>query len=210
MRIIGGELRRRPILGPAAGTITRPMPDHVREAVFNLLRGHCEEQTVIDAFAGCGAIGLEAISRGAARCVFIEKDRKAARVIQQNLDALGVADRGEVIVGDALSAATLARLPAAHLVFSDPPYDLTRTPEAWDRVRRAFAGLIARLDRAGFGVLRTPHPFLLTPAGGNLEPGDLAIDGAEGPETRPYGTTAVHLYMRASTPSPSDRTETTA
>src|ERR1051326_7140833 len=102
MRIIAGEFRSRRLHTPPDDSITRPIPDRVKESLFGLMRGHCEGANVFDGFAGTGAIGLEAISRGAARCVFVEKDRDAAAMLRQNIDSLGAAERSELIIGDAL------------------------------------------------------------------------------------------------------------
>lgn len=197
MRIIGGELRRRRILSPPESATTRPIPDMVREAVFNLLRGHTEGQAVLDAFAGTGTIGLEAVSRGASRVVFLERDRRVARLLEQNIADLGVGDRCEVVSGDALGPGAWSRCPKpVHLVFFDPPYALVRDADGWARTKSAFARLVGLLDDEGYAVLRTPWPFVHQGEGGADELVDLAVDGTLGPETHAYGTTAVHLYMR--------------
>lgn len=111
------------------GTSTRPTTDRVREAVFNSLAssGLLDGALVADLFAGTGAIGIEALSRGAAHCTFVERDRSALRALNDNIDTLDLRDRSRVITSDALSvAATLD----ADIVFADPPYDFT----AWDRL----------------------------------------------------------------------------
>jgi 16S rRNA (guanine966-N2)-methyltransferase len=160
MRIIAGTHRRRVLETPPDASVTRPMPDMVREALFNLLRGHTEGAAVFDAFAGTGAVGLEALSRGAARCVFVERDRAIGAMLQRNIDSLGMGDRAEVIVGDALGIGALARCPRpVHLVFFDPPYPLVRSAPTWARVREQFARCIALLDDTGYAMLRTPWPF---------------------------------------------------
>src|SRR6185436_5598593 len=103
---------------------------------FALLRGHCEGASVFDAFSGTGAIGLEAVSRGASRCVLVEKDRDAAAMLKANIESLGAADRCELVIGDALGAGAMARCPRpVHLAFFDPPYPLIRDPIGWKRVR---------------------------------------------------------------------------
>src|SRR5215475_7819068 len=102
MRIIAGEFRSRRLLTPKDDAVTRPIPDRVKESLFGLLRGHCEGAQVFDGFAGTGALGLEAISRGAGRCVFVEKDKGAAELLRRNIEALGAGDRCELILGDAL------------------------------------------------------------------------------------------------------------
>ncbi|MCC5786667.1 MAG: RsmD family RNA methyltransferase [Phycisphaerales bacterium] len=160
MRIIGGEFKRRRLHTPRDASTTRPMPDLVRQAVFNLLRGHFEGEAVLDAFSGTGAIGLEAVSRGAARVVLIEKDRRIAKLVEQNIEDLGCADRAELVVGDALGPAALMRCPdPVHIIFLDPPYPLVRDPDGWERFVRQFERLIAKLDDTGYAVLRTPWPF---------------------------------------------------
>ncbi|HZW10594.1 MAG TPA: RsmD family RNA methyltransferase [Phycisphaerales bacterium] len=161
LRIIGGELRRRLIHTPPDAETTRPMPDRVRESVFNLLRGHTEDVEVFDAFAGSGAIGFEALSRGARHVIFVERERRVAALIERTATELGVLDRCEIVVGDTLGAAAVARCPeGVHLVFFDPPYPIVRDPRQWPRVRDQFGRLIQRLDASGYGILRTPWPFL--------------------------------------------------
>jgi 16S rRNA (guanine(966)-N(2))-methyltransferase RsmD len=213
MRIIAGEFRSRKLETPRDAETTRPIPDRVKESLFAILRGHFEGAAVFDGFAGTGAIGLEAVSRGAARCIMVEKNRDVAAILRRNVEVLGAGDRCEVVVGDALGPGALSRCPEpVDLVFLDPPYDLVRDPVGWKRVRAQMEQLVARLADDGFAALRTPWPFLhdapeQTPPvvdedGQPLPqrpkgvPVDLTIPGAVGPETHEYGTTAVHLYMR--------------
>jgi 16S rRNA (guanine966-N2)-methyltransferase len=118
MRIIAGEHRGRRIAAPK-GDKTRPTSDRVRENAFNLL-GPVEEAKVLDLFAGSGAMGLEALSRGAAACVFVESDRDACRVINANLEALRL--RATVLCRDVFSALASDNGPY-DLVLCDPPYD---------------------------------------------------------------------------------------
>lgn len=199
MRIIGGEFKRRKLHGPPEGVETRPLPDMVREALFNLLRGHIEDQPVFDAFAGTGSFGLEAASRGASRVVLVERDRRMARVLQQNIDELGAGDRCEVVIGDALGAGALSRCPSpVHIAFFDPPYDLERDAGGWMRIAQQFARVVERLDPEGYAILRTPWPAVRREGVGTpAEAMELAMPGAVGPETHAYGSTAIHLYMKA-------------
>ena len=121
MRIIAGAWRGRPLLAPA-GMATRPTSDRAREALFSMLQsrlGSFEGLEVADLFAGTGALGLEALSRGAARCTFVEHDRQAVETLRRNIDKLGARDRSEV---RAIDATRMAGGPY-HLVFLDPPYD---------------------------------------------------------------------------------------
>jgi len=160
MRIIAGRFRSRKLLSPPIGAATRPMPDRVKESLFSMLRGHFEGATVLDAFAGTGAIGLEAASRGAARVVLIERDKRVAEVIRRNIEMLGCADQAEVVITDMLGSAALARVPRPiDLVFFDPPYPLVIDPLGWERVKQQFVAAIRLLADDGFAMLRTPWPF---------------------------------------------------
>jgi len=164
VRIIAGNLKRKQIHGPPAGSITRPIPDRVRESLFQLLRGHYEGAAVLDAFAGTGVIGLEAISRGAERCVFIEKDKRVAKVIEQNAELLGVRDRCEIVVADALGPRALSACPRPlNLIYFDPPYPMVEDEQTWLRVRDQFARAVQLLTPEGFATLRTPWPFVHRP-----------------------------------------------
>lgn len=162
MRIIAGEFRSRPLVTPPDSDITRPIPDRVKESLFAILRGHTEGATVFDAFAGTGAIGLEAISRGAARCVFVERDKRIAAVLQKNINNLGVQDRAELVIGDCLGPGALARCPRpVKLVFLDPPYPVMRDPLGHKRIIAQLGQLVQRLQPDGYAILRTPWPFFL-------------------------------------------------
>jgi 16S rRNA (guanine966-N2)-methyltransferase len=120
VRIVGGELGGRVLRAPA-GTRTRPTSEKVREAVFAIV-GDVAGARVLDLFAGSGALGLEALSRGAAHATFVDAGKPAIAAIRANIATLGVGDRATVIAGDALAAA--ARAPEApwRIVFVDPPY----------------------------------------------------------------------------------------
>jgi 16S rRNA (guanine966-N2)-methyltransferase len=122
MRIIAGTHRGSRLVTPR-GLETRPTGDRVREAAFNLI-GPVDGATVLDLFAGSGALGLEALSRGAARAVFVESNRAAARAIEQNLDRLHL--RGTVVLQDAVKALQMeARAGRRYdLVLVDPPYEM--------------------------------------------------------------------------------------
>jgi 16S rRNA (guanine966-N2)-methyltransferase len=118
MRIVAGEFKGRRLRVPR-GAPTRPTADRVREALFSMLGGVTGAR-VLDLYAGSGALGIEALSRGAASAVFVERDPRAAAAIQANLDAVGA--EGEVGRVDAL-AFLKRRSGPFDLVFCDPPYD---------------------------------------------------------------------------------------
>lgn len=122
MRIIAGEWRGRKLVAPA-GTLTRPTADRTRETLFSMLAsrlGSFEGLRVADLYAGSGALGLEALSRGAAHATFVESDRAALRAIGANIETLGAAARTSV---RATSADALPATNAFDLVFADPPYE---------------------------------------------------------------------------------------
>lgn len=121
MRIVGGSLRGRVLRAPA-GADTRPTSEKVREALFNILPD-VEGMQVLDLFAGSGALGIEALSRGAAHATFVDQAKAALGSVKANLRELGVESRATVISGDAVAHAGKHR-PAAPwgLVFIDPPY----------------------------------------------------------------------------------------
>jgi 16S rRNA (guanine966-N2)-methyltransferase len=134
MRIVAGDLRGRRLVAPDAGT-TRPTTDKVREAVFNALASldALVDAEVVDLYAGSGALGIEALSRGAAHCTFVERDRNAVRAIDENIAALELRDRSRVLVGDSIAIAPRLR---ADVVFADPPYGF----DDWPRLLRAVHG----------------------------------------------------------------------
>jgi 16S rRNA (guanine966-N2)-methyltransferase len=127
MRVTGGRLGGRRLKAPR-GRVTRPTSDRVREALFAML-GELEGAAVLDVFAGAGALGIEALSRGAVGAVFIERDPGAVRALKDNLAALGLDPaHARVRSGDALRAlrGARAREETYDLVFIDPPYGQAR------------------------------------------------------------------------------------
>ncbi len=134
MRIIAGALRGRVLQAPA-GLATRPTAQRMRQALFDMLmhapwaEGRVGGARVLDAFAGTGALGLEALSRGAASCVFLEKDRAALAVVRANVAACRMETAAQVVAGDALRPPALAGA-GCDLVFLDPPYGQDLVPKA--------------------------------------------------------------------------------
>jgi 16S rRNA (guanine966-N2)-methyltransferase len=122
MRVIAGEFRSRR-LKSIPGLETRPTPDRLRETLFNILALRIEGATFLDAYAGTGAVGIEALSRGARHVFFLERSRPALETIRENLASLKAEARATVVQGMALL--TLPRHPA-DIVFLDPPYELER------------------------------------------------------------------------------------
>ena len=140
MRIIAGDRRGAKIAAPKGDT-TRPTGDRVREAAYNLI-GPVDDTAVLDLFAGSGAMGLEALSRGARRCVFVESDRAACRVIQGNLEKLRLTG-ALVLQKDAFQALREERGAgrAYDLVLVDPPYGVW--PDLQPRLAEAVPPVLA-------------------------------------------------------------------
>jgi 16S rRNA (guanine966-N2)-methyltransferase len=125
MRIISGNLRGRRLKSIDAAGL-RPTTDRVRESIFNVLAARLDFDgiRVLDLFAGTGALGIEAISRGAAHCTFVEQSGRTASVVRDNLQALDITAQGSVVVSDAIAFLQTSALPF-DLVFADPPYAAT-------------------------------------------------------------------------------------
>lgn len=185
IRVVGGTLRGRKFDVPDRGGV-RPTSERAREAIFDILGpAWTSGAAVLDLYAGTGALGVEALSRGAARADFVERDVAVARLLRANLAALGVADRGRVVVADLDRGDLPAELRGPwNLVFLDPPYAgpggalwLERLPRLeWP----VDGGLVIYEHRSGTEAL--PPPGLA-----------LAVE-------RAYGDTAVSIY-RAGRPA---------
>ena len=172
VRIVAGSLRRRTLL-PPAGEQTRPITDRAKEQLFENLGGELPGLRVLDAFSGTGTIGLEALSRGAAACVFLEADKRTHGLLRENVDRLGVADRSVCWRTDILRTSfkprrtedvTLDPLPY-DLLFFDPPYKMAAGVEKG----RPLYKSLQRCGRDGVSaadaelILRVPAELDVTP-----------------------------------------------
>jgi len=139
MRVVGGSLRGRRLATPKSDAI-RPTTDRARESLFNILEhgypGSLEGVRVLDLFSGTGALGIEAISRGAAYCLFVEQDAAARALIRENVEALGLQGCTRIFRLDATNMGPLGTLQPFQMVFADPPYGK-------GLAEQAFASLIA-------------------------------------------------------------------
>ena len=176
MRIVGGEWRGRRLAGPKAEGI-RPTSDRLREALFNVLAhaydDAAEEAVVLDLFAGTGALGFEALSRGAARALFVDEGRQAGALIREGMATFGCEARARLIQRD---ATRLGPAPeAASLVFCDPPYRKTLAPAA--------------LAAAAAGGWLSPGALVVVEEA--AEAGPVLPPGFAELERRGYGETAV-------------------
>ena len=187
MRISGGVHRSRQLVSPR-GASTRPTSDRVREALFSILdsRGVIVGARVIDFYAGTGALGLEALSRGAARAAFVENDRRALEALARNIDALRERPRARVVPQAASRAVATLAGEDATLVFCDPPYaDVTRE----DGVTKLLGAL-----EAGSSVLRENALVVLEHATRDklsLSAGSKFHEE----DTRVYGDTTLSFYL---------------
>jgi 16S rRNA (guanine(966)-N(2))-methyltransferase RsmD len=185
VRIIGGSAGGRRIRAPR-GQATRPTADRVKEAIFNILGPPPEGARVLDLYAGAGALGLEALSRGAAAAVLVDEARAAVECVAANAAALGMTGRARVIrapVRAALARLTAAGEPPFEWIFLDPPY-------AGDEAALALAalgGALAKLVAPGATVV-VEHDRRHAPA--DLH-GALARE-----DRRRYGDTEVSFYRR--------------
>lgn len=172
MRIVAGEWRGRRIDAPE-GRDVRPTSDRAREAWMSIVHADLAGANVLDLFAGTGALGLEALSRGAKSVEFVELAAATITVLEKNIATLGAGDRAAVHRGDALRFAERASRGSAYdVVFADPPY------------RKGFAEAVTRtwLDAPFATIFSIEHEATLTlPAGG---------------DTRRYGDTAITIYRK--------------
>ncbi len=169
MRIIAGEWRARALEAPA-GRATRPTTDRAREAWMSVLHMSLPDARVLDLFAGSGALGLEALSRGAAEATFVENDPRAIAALRKNLATLGAADRSTIVRTDAIRFVKKLDAGAFDIVFADPPYEqglATAVADRWLEI--AFSRIL--------GVEHSPREIL---------------PGAH--DTRRYGDTAITFY----------------
>ena len=186
VRVIAGRLGGRTLVAPA-GAATRPTADRVREALFSVL-ADVEGETVLDLFAGTGALGIEALSRGAAHATFVESARPALRALRQNLHALELGDVTTVLP---MAVERVLKTPpwrgeAFDLVFLDPPYAVLRGG--------CFADALAMaVERGVASSLRSGGRMILEHASPEDAP---EVAGFTLEKTRVYGDTALSFYLR--------------
>ncbi len=186
MRVIGGVLGGRRLVAPS-GHATRPTSDRVREALFSML-GDVSGAVVLDLYAGTGALGIEALSRGATRAVFVENGRPALATLRQNLATLGIEGASRVItqpVTRALSSlSSLTPLGPFDLILLDPPY------AALVEAGRVLGALAAETSN----LVALSARLVLEHASRDAPPTPARLARVD---TRIYGDTAISFYMRA-------------
>lgn len=169
MRIVGGEWRGRIIKAPR-GSAVRPTLDRVREAWMSIVQLSLPGARVLDLFAGSGALGIEALSRGAESADFVDSDRRSLDVLRANLETLGASDRATVIRADAIAFADALAGDSYDVVFADPPYATDAAVQLAKRWLRAPFSTVIGIEHARSVAM---------PAGG---------------ETRRYGDSGVTFY----------------
>ncbi len=191
MRIIAGQRRGHKIDGPRASADTRPTSDLVRESLFNILGELVQDRLVVDLFAGTGAVGLEALSRGASRVTFVERNRENVGLIHRNIASLRYEGRARVRHADAYRwARSLRPLDDRPIVvFLDPPYRDYEVNAR--RLRQMIAGLLERLP-AGSAVALESGRTLDAQILPDLDSWDI----------RRYGNTQVAIMVSLGTQAP--------
>ncbi len=190
MRIIAGHRRGHKIEGPRSKADMRPTSDLVRESLFNIVGGLMPGRMAVDLFAGTGAVGLEALSRGAERAIFIEKDRESVGLIHRNIAILRYQDRAGVRLADAYrwtrSFQPVDQAPMA--VFLDPPY------REYEIRRRKLGELLRSL------VAKLPAASVIALEAGRDLDGEILPD-FESWDIRRYGDTQIAIRVLSATAS---------
>lgn len=181
MRIVGGEFRGRSLATPKSDDI-RPTSDRTRESLFNILSHAYPEALdgtrVLDLFAGTGAVGLEAMSRGARGALFVEQSVEGRGLLHTNIETLGVIGRAKIFRRDATALGGVGTVEPFHLLFADPPY---------------AKGLGERaLDAAARGGWLVDGALAILEERADIQP--AAVDGYDLLEVRTFGETRMHFY----------------
>ena len=163
MRVIAGSLKGRRLKAPAWDGL-RPTSDKLRETLFNILAPRIAGARVLDGYAGTGAVGIEALSRGAAHVTFVERDRRALRLIRENLAVCRVEQGYTIEDGDLISVLRRPGMARSfELILLDPPYDITNTTDALAAAAPCLAeGGLLVLERATRREFDVPRPLART------------------------------------------------
>jgi len=186
LRIIGGTFKGRLLKAPT-DSLARPTMSMIRKSVFDICLSYIEDAHFLDLFACSGAMGLEALSRGASHTTFIEKDRKTFRLLQENVKTLGVEKQVTALSGDVF---TLVKklLSTYNIIYIDPPYPLTESPQ------KPVLGLLHFLDESNLlGTSATL--FLEERAPGCFDPKSRNFQKLRYKNTRRFGSSLLHQFM---------------
>ncbi len=181
MRIVGGEFRGRSLATPKSNDI-RPTTDRTRESLFNILSHSYPDALdgtrVLDLFAGTGAFGFEALSRGCRHALFVEQGVEGRGLIQTNVETLGLQGRAKVFRRDATSLGGVGTMEPFHLVFADPPYAKGLGEKA--------------LESAAIGNWLVPGALVILEERADVQPAPVAV--FENLDVRVFGDTRMHFY----------------
>ena len=176
MRIIAGVYGGRLIDTPNKNSI-HPMGDRIRSAIFNKLHTDINDKDILDAFAGSGAVGIEALSRGAKSATFVEQDRDAVKIIRKNLDSLNISDNIQIIPTTVLNWLKHTENQQFDYIFADPPYHNIQN--------NSVIALKELLKLGGYLILSNPK-----------NAPELKIDGLELIDTRIYADAKILFYKK--------------
>ncbi len=177
MRVITGSARGRRLETLYGEEVTRPTTESVKEALFSMIQFEIEDKKVLDLFAGSGQLGIEALSRGARHCTFLENNRDALKVVQNNVSHCGFGDKSNIIFADA--ASFLMRKDNFDIAFVDPPYKM-------GLVEKCLPMLLKLMSADGIVVCEISA----------AEDLPETIDGWYADRVRRYGKTKLTLYRR--------------
>lgn len=177
MRVITGVARGRNLITLAGEEITRPTSQSTKEALFSAIQFELEEAQVLDLFAGSGQLGIEALSRGARICTFVENNRAAYQIVEKNVETCGMADRAQLVYGEALSF--LNRSGCYDVALLDPPY-------RQGMIAQCLTALVPHMRETGVIVCETARDEAL-PA---------TVDGWHVSKEKYYGKTKLTYYRK--------------
>jgi len=198
MRVIAGLHRSRRLLAPKDASTTRPITDRVKTSFFDRLTaaaffdGPC---AVLDLFTGTGSLGIEALSRGANHCTFVERDKAILKLLAQNLDLLNLREQSTVVPADAMGRGLVGRLwhKPYQLIFCDPPYFMTSEPDEAKKVAEQLERLTEVAAPGAWMTLRTSEHAEAQ-----------AVAGWNEPEPWNYGSMTIWVYRRSGATATAD------
>ncbi|MDE5671147.1 MAG: 16S rRNA (guanine(966)-N(2))-methyltransferase RsmD [Eubacterium sp.] len=179
MRVITGSARGRRLETLPGEDVTRPTAESVKEALFSMIQFEIEGKKVLDLFAGSGQLGIEALSRGAASCTFVENNKKAESIVRSNIESCGFSSVSQVVLCDA--AAYLSRINHFDIAFLDPPYNK-------GLIEKCMPSLVKLMGDDGIVVCETSKEETLPERFG-----DFAVS-----KERNYGKTKITIYRKES------------
>ena len=185
LRIIGGIFKGRLLKAPT-GPLARPTMSMMRKSVFDICQSYISDAHFLDLFACSGAMGIEALSRGASHATFIEKDKKTLQLLHENIKTLGIEKQTTVLSGDALTL--VKKLTSTYdIIYIDPPYPLTESPQ------KPILNLLHFLDESSL-LAKSATLFLEERAPGCVDPSSIAFQQLQYKNTRQFGASLLHQF----------------